>query len=162
MITGNNGSKILAKIISCECKCRFDGKKCNSDQWWNKDKCLCECKKCHVGKKYYIWNCATSSCKNGKYLASIIDDSAITCDEIIDVEAKSNESETKAFPANLMKKNSTAKHKISIVIKNSFSLISIALLIAVSIYCYLIKHRAKPKHLLPFHDTNNELKQVLY
>ena len=26
MITGNNGSKILAKIISCECKCRFDGK----------------------------------------------------------------------------------------------------------------------------------------
>ena len=36
------------------------------------------------------------------------------------------------------------------------------LLITVSIYCYLIKHRAKQKHLLPFHVTNNELKQVMY
>ena len=26
MITGNNKSKILTKDISCECKCRFDGK----------------------------------------------------------------------------------------------------------------------------------------
>ena len=33
---------------------------------------------------------------------------------------------------------------------------------AVSIYCYLIKRRSKQKHLLPFHDTNNELKQVIY
>ena len=35
-------------------------------------------------------------------------------------------------------------------------------IIAVSIYCYLIKYRAKQKHLLPFNDTNNELKEVLY
>ena len=35
----------------------------------------------------------------------------------------------------------------------------IALLIAVSIYCCLIKYRAKQKHLLLFHDTNNELKK---
>ena len=27
MITGNNESKISTKDISCECKCRFDGKK---------------------------------------------------------------------------------------------------------------------------------------
>ena len=26
-------------------------------------------------------------------------------------------------------------------------------MIAVSIYCYLIKYRAKQKHLLPFHNT---------
>ena len=31
MITAKSGSKILTKDISCECKCRFDGKKCNSD-----------------------------------------------------------------------------------------------------------------------------------
>ena len=43
--------------------------------------------------------------------------------------------------------------------QNAFLLITIALLIAVSIYCFLIKYRAK--HSLPFHDTNNELKQVL-
>ena len=30
-----------------------------------------------------MWNPATSSCKNGRYLGSIIDDSVITCDEII-------------------------------------------------------------------------------
>ena len=40
-------------------------------------------------KKIYIWNPATCTCKIGKYLASIIDDSVNTCDEIIDVEAKS-------------------------------------------------------------------------
>ena len=34
-------------------------------------------------KKDYIWNPATCSCKNGKYLASIIDNSVIMCDEII-------------------------------------------------------------------------------
>ena len=32
MITGINESKTLTKDISCECKCRFDEIKCNSDQ----------------------------------------------------------------------------------------------------------------------------------
>ena len=44
----------------------------------------------------------------------------------------------------------------------AFLLITIALLISVSIYCYLIKYKAKQKHLLPFYVTNNELKKVLY
>ena len=39
MITGINKSKNLTKHISCKCKCKFDGRKCNSDQWWNNDKC---------------------------------------------------------------------------------------------------------------------------
>ena len=39
MITENNESKILTKDKSCECKCKFDGTKCNSDQKWNNDKC---------------------------------------------------------------------------------------------------------------------------
>ena len=38
MITGKNESKILTKDISCKCKCKFDGRKCNSNQWWNNDK----------------------------------------------------------------------------------------------------------------------------
>ena len=37
MITGINESKTLTKHISCEYKC--NGRKCNSDQWWNKGKC---------------------------------------------------------------------------------------------------------------------------
>ena len=44
MITGINESKTLTKHISCECKCKLDGRKCNSNQWWNQiqinnDKC---------------------------------------------------------------------------------------------------------------------------
>ena len=35
------------------------------------------------------------------------------------------------------------------------------LLITVTNYGYLIKYKAKQKHLLPFHFTNNELKEVL-
>ena len=41
-------------------------------------------------------------------------------------------------------------------------LITIALLIAVSTYCYLIKHQAKQKHLLPHHFTNNKLNKFFY
>ena len=45
MIPGINESKTSTKDVSCECKCRFDGKKCNLNQWANNDKCWCECKK---------------------------------------------------------------------------------------------------------------------
>ena len=75
MITRKNETKIF--------KYRFDEKRCNSDQWWNNDKCLCECK-LYVCQKDYTWNPATCSCENAKYLASIMDNSAITCDEIME------------------------------------------------------------------------------
>ena len=68
-----------------------------------------------------------------------MDDSAITCDKIIDEE------ETKTIA-----KNITCKTQNFYIL-----LITIALLIAVSIYCYLIKYRTKQKHLLSFHNTSN-------
>ena len=46
-------------------------------------------KKYHAGEKDYTWDPATCSCKNGKYLTCIIDDSLIRCDEVIDSVAKS-------------------------------------------------------------------------
>ena len=61
-----------------------------------------------------IWNPAICCCENGKYLGSIIDDSLITCDEIVDAEAKSNDKETKTVSKNFNKIKQTAKHKISI------------------------------------------------
>ena len=103
MITGINESKTLTKHISCKCKCKFDGRKCNSDQWWNNDECRCEYKKCHVCEKDYIWNPATCSCKNGKHLASIVEDSAITCDEIIE----SCDEETKTISTEKARKKAT-------------------------------------------------------
>ena len=41
-------------------------------------------------------------------------------------------------------------------------LISIALMKAISIYCYLIKYEAKQKRLLPFCNANSELKEIMY
>ena len=32
------------------------GKKCSSDQWWNNNKCRCECKNRHVCEKGYFCN----------------------------------------------------------------------------------------------------------
>ena len=126
MITGINESKTLTTHISCECKCKFDRTKCNSNQWWNNDKCQCECKKHHTCDKDYVWNPATCNCENEKNLASIMD--KIICDEIIDVkETTFNE------------KNITCKTQ-SFYILLTFLLITIVLLIAVSIYCYLIKY----------------------
>ena len=61
-------------------------RKCNSSQKWINHKCRCECKnlkKHHVCKSDYIWNPATCTCENGKYLASIIDDLVIMCDATI-------------------------------------------------------------------------------
>ena len=143
MITGISESRTLTKDISCECKCKFDRRKCNSDQWWTNDKCQCGCKKHHICEKDYVWNPATCNC-----LASIMDDSTIICDEVI----KSCDKEIKTIPANFNEKKVTCKTK-NFYILLAFLSITTALLIAVSTYWYLIKYRAKQKFLLPFHDT---------
>ena len=56
----------------------------------------------YMWKKLYFESCACS-CKNGKYLASIIDDSVVTCDEIIE--------ETKTVKTNFNEKNIICKTK---------------------------------------------------
>ena len=37
-ITGTNESKTLTKHASRKCKCKLDGTKCKSNQWWSKCK----------------------------------------------------------------------------------------------------------------------------
>ena len=76
MVIGIKESKtIISHISSCECKCKFDGGKCNLNQKWNHDKCRCECKiaKKQICEKYYIWSATTCSSENGIFLASNID-----------------------------------------------------------------------------------------
>ena len=94
-----------------------------------------------------------------------MDDSAITCDEIIesyDEDAKAKlYDETKSILTNFNEKKATCKTQ-NVYVLLAFLLITIALLIAISIYCYLIKNRAKQKHLLPFHFTNDKLKEIIY
>ena len=57
MITGINKSKALIKNISCEYKCRFDGRKCNLES--------------HLCQKDCVSNRATCNCENSKCLANI-------------------------------------------------------------------------------------------
>ena len=102
-------------------------------------------------KKDYIWNRATSGCKNGKYLSSVTEDSVIVCDETIDTTETIL---TKTVPR---KSTSTSFYTL-----RGFLLITIALLIAVSIYCYLRKCQRKQKYLLPHNDINSKLKEILY
>ena len=102
-------------------------------------------------KYIYIWNPATCGCKNDKYEGRIIDVSIITCGEIIDA--------TKTVPteSTLTKSVPTKTTLTNFDILLAFLLITIALLLAVSNYCYQIKHRSKQKHLLPSHNTSNKL-----
>ena len=100
MITGINESKPLTKHISYECECKFVERKCNSNQWLDNDKCWCKLK---LNVECCIWIPATCDFQNGKYFATIIEDSVITCCEIIDKE------ETKTVPTNFNVKSTTYK-----------------------------------------------------
>ena len=80
-----------------------------------------------------------------------MDDSAIMSNEVIE--------ETKTVPIDFNEEEVACKTK-NFCNLLAFSLITIALWIAVSIYCYLIEYRKKEKHLLPFYVTYNKLKVI--
>ena len=97
-----------------------------------------------------------------------MNDSAIICNKVIDVDAKlslkdskvslkDDDDKTKTIPTNFNEKKVTCKRQ-NFHILLAFLLITIALLIAGSVYCYVIKYRVKQKLLLPLHDT--KLKQA--
>ena len=108
----------------------------------------------HV-KKVYIWNLATCSCENVEYLASTIQDSVITCDEIID----DANSVSINVPTNVMSATSTSvkstastnfhdkkvRYKMDCYILHTVLLVVILLFI-ITIICYhYAKHRSKEK-----------------
>ena len=75
-----------------------DSATCNSNQKWNNDKCHCLCKECHTCKKDYSWNPNTCICENSRHLESILDDSVIVCDEIINVAESVSTNVTNTIP----------------------------------------------------------------
>ena len=77
-----------------------------------------------------------------------MDDSMVTSDEVI----KSFDEEIKTIPTNFNEKKVTCKTR-DLYILLAFSVITITWLIAVSIYCYVIKHQTK--YLLPFDSIKN-------
>ena len=70
MIRRVNESRILIKPNSCDCKCKFQGIKCNSNQNWNTNKCWFECKNPikHNYEKCYVWNPSRFACEINRYL----------------------------------------------------------------------------------------------
>ena len=76
------------------------------------------------------------------------------------IQNKSYNEETKTVTKRFNEKNAICKTK-NFYILLAFLLITIALLVAVSIYCHLIKKQAKPKHLLPCYVTNEQVIDVL-
>ena len=104
-----------------------------------------------VSTKDYICNPAAFSCKNGKYVEGIIDDSVIVCDEVI--------KETKAVPTKTVptKIVSTNFDEISIIgnlwnkkiryFTYLFITYCSSILTVFIIYYCKIEHRAKQKDL---------------
>ena len=144
-----NKSKILTNHISCKCKRKFDGRNCNPNQKWNKNKCCCECqnpKEYHMYERRYVCNPAPYNCENRKYTGSIID---ITYDGIIE---ETKFIQTKAIPLKstsaitVLTKCISAKIVLTVLLV--FLSITIALLIVVSIYPCLIKYQAKQRPFL--------------
>ena len=70
---------------------KLDGTKSTSNQWWSNGKCWREGKKHNIYQQEYVPS--KCICENGKYLASVIVDSAIICNEVKDAD-----DETKTFP----------------------------------------------------------------
>ena len=58
-------------------------------------------------KQNHIWNPSKCSCENGKYLASIMNDSAIMCDEVIKSYHKKAKTSFNKFQQILTKKKYT-------------------------------------------------------
>ena len=78
MIINKNEAKPMTKHISCDCKCKFNGTTCNSNQKWNNQ--TCKCKNYCECIKDYSWNRSTCICENSK---CIVHTSVNKCDEII-------------------------------------------------------------------------------
>ena len=78
-------------------------------------------------KKVHIRNPRTCTCENGRYLENIINDSVVTCDEIIDA--------LRSELINFNDQKATCKMK-NFYILLTVLLITILLLITVAIYYY--------------------------
>ena len=158
MIALVNESKTLTKQLSCKCKYKFEGRKYNSDRNWNSDKFRCECKNLEenrVFQKNYIWKSAIFNAENGKYLARILDDSVITCDEIVNsayiVSTAMPTNAINIVSTNVMSTASINVHQKIVRYKMDcyillMVLLVILLLFIVAIICYhYAKHRLKQK-----------------
>ena len=100
-------------------------------------------------KKLYFWNPSTCTSECGKHLGSITGNSVITCNEIIEATKPIS---SKTLPIKFI--------PTIFYILLTFLLLAIALLIAASIYCYLIKRWSKQENL-QYHSRDNHCSSEL-
>ena len=112
-------------------------------------------KRGNICEKDYVWNTAKYNCENQKYLESIMDNSGIIWDEVIDAGAKLSQKEDndkkKTIPTNFIKKNVTCKTQkflcFTCIFFNCYSIIDSCQFLLLS-----DKISSKTK-TLPFHYT---------
>ena len=144
IIKGIIESKTPAKHISCECRCEFDGRKCNLRQKWNNvsvgvsvNKSIKHCK-C---EEDYGWNpsiCAwegDEDCEIGEYqkdcacIKSLVYDLIVTYDEIVDM------SETTS-----VKSVNKKGFFLTYIIFLGIICLTLLIFIAIVFYCHYGKH----------------------
>ena len=81
-VIGITKSKILKKHILRWCKCKFNAKKCSSNQKWNNDKCQFEYEN---PKLHYVCKSIFRILNIVEYLISAYDNSVVPCAETINV-----------------------------------------------------------------------------
>ena len=68
MTRNKNEDKVMTEHVSCDCKCKFNSKICNSNQKWNSKTCKCEGKNYRTCKKGYSQNRSTCICENNNHI----------------------------------------------------------------------------------------------
>ena len=140
LITNKTDAKTVTKHISCDFKCKFNSKKCNSNQKWNNETCQWKCKNYRKCKNYYSWNPTTGICENSKYLKSIGHTSVIKCDENIAVMDIVSTKMTNAVATNVTSTASINCHNIKVrvcyVLHTVLLMIILLLIIITNCYNY--------------------------
>ena len=152
MITNTNEAKITTDHISCDCKCKFNSRTCNSKQNGINKTCQCECKHYCKSKEDYSWNPCTCICENSKYLKTIANNLVTECDEIVIVTDILSTKKENTIATNI---TSTASIK---KVKDYYTLHTVLLVIILLLIILIICYYAKQKSIIKM--QNNEFKKV--
>ena len=110
---------------TCKCICRLNKIICNNKQRWNKEKCICECKK--LIDKEFIWNPSNCGCECAKACntSQYLDYSDCKCkkrliDSLIE-ECTENDDETEIVNKTITKNGDETKLVNKTITKNENS-----------------------------------------
>ena len=139
MITNKDETKAMTEHISCDCKCKFNSRTCNSKQKWNNKTFQCEYKNYHKCEKDYSWNPSTGTCENSRFLKSVADTSLTEYDEILIV--MNNLSTKETITTATKKTNITSTASINChgkKVRDCYTVLSVIILLLIITIIYLL------------------------